>query len=422
MCNVLVAEEAECREDRVRCSLTEAAEGVCLDVLAELLEAVEVFQFAVAAGDLVKDLIETLGTDPARCALTAGFVHGELQEELCDIDHAVILIENDETAGTDHAADLCEAVVIDADVIVLSRDASAGRTAGLCSLKLLAVRDAAADFLDDLAERGAHRDLNEAGVLDLAAECKDLGALCSLGTHGSIPLCTLEDDLRNVCIGLNVVENGRLLIEALFCRERRTRTRLTAVALDRGHQSSFLTADECACTETEVNIEVEAGAEDIGAEHTGLSCLLDRDAESLDSDRILSTDIDIALLCADCITCNGHRFEDDMRVAFEHGTVHKCTGVALVSVAAYIFNIGIRDDVACELPFHTGREAAAASAAQTGIEDFLNDLFRRHRGQDLVECPVAVSADVFIDIFRIDQTAVAECNTVLLCIECCFVE
>ena len=111
-----------------------------------------------------------------------------------------------------------------------------------------------------------------------------------------------------------------------------------------------------------------------------------------------------------------------MRVAFEHGTVHECTGVALVSVAAYIFNISIRHDVACELPFHTGREAAAASAAQTGIEDFLNDLLRCHRGQHLVECPVAVSADVFIDVFRIDQTAVAECNTVLLCIECCFVE
>jgi hypothetical protein len=49
-------------------------------------------------------------------------------------------------------------------------NAAAGGSAGLRGLELLAVRDAAADVLDDLAQRGAHRDLDKAGVVDLAAE------------------------------------------------------------------------------------------------------------------------------------------------------------------------------------------------------------------------------------------------------------
>ena len=41
--------------------------------------------------------------------------------------------------------------------------------------------DAAADVLDDLAQRRAHRHLDQAGVRDLAGQREDLGALALLG-------------------------------------------------------------------------------------------------------------------------------------------------------------------------------------------------------------------------------------------------
>ena len=103
------------------------------------------------------------------------------------------------------------------------RDAAAGRAAGLCSFELLAVRDAAADFFNNFTQGGTHRDLNKAGVVDLTAECEHLGALgssrCPWRRNHSR---SVEDDLRDVGIGLNVIQNGRLAEQALECRERRT--------------------------------------------------------------------------------------------------------------------------------------------------------------------------------------------------------
>ena len=60
------------------------------------------------------------------------------KEELCDIDHAGRFIHNDEAAGAHHGADGDEAVIIDRCIDEGRRDAAAGRTAGLCSLELVA--------------------------------------------------------------------------------------------------------------------------------------------------------------------------------------------------------------------------------------------------------------------------------------------
>ena len=50
-------------------------------------------------------------------------------------------------------ADLRERLVVDRHVQVLCRDAAAGGAAGLHGLELPAVGDAAADVVDDLAQR-----------------------------------------------------------------------------------------------------------------------------------------------------------------------------------------------------------------------------------------------------------------------------
>ena len=68
-------------------------------------------------------------------------------------------------------------VVVDRDIQMLRRDAAAGGAAGLRGLELLAVRDAAADVIDDGAQGGTHGDFHQTGVVDLAAQCEHLGAL-----------------------------------------------------------------------------------------------------------------------------------------------------------------------------------------------------------------------------------------------------
>ena len=135
--------------------------------------------------------MEANGTDTARCALTAGFVHGEFEEELGKVHHTGVFVHDDQTAGAHHGACLDEVVVVDRGIDEGSRETSAGRTAGLGSLELLAVRNAAADLLYDLTQGGAHRDFHKTGVLDLAAECEHLGALGGFGTHGGEPIRAL---------------------------------------------------------------------------------------------------------------------------------------------------------------------------------------------------------------------------------------
>ena len=67
-------------------------------------------------------------------------------------------------------------VVLNRNIQLRSGDAAAGGAAGLHGLELLAVGDAAADIVNDVAEGGAHGDFHQTGVVDLAAQGEDLGA------------------------------------------------------------------------------------------------------------------------------------------------------------------------------------------------------------------------------------------------------
>ena len=191
-------------------------------------------------------------------------------------------------------------------VQILFGQAAAGGTAGLGSLKLLSVRNAAADLLDYLAQRGAHGDLHQTGVPDLAAQGEYLGALGLLGTHGSKPVRSLQNNAGNVSPGFHIIQNRGLAEQALDRRERRTGPRLAAFALDRRHQRRFFAAHECAGTQTDVNVKIEPGIENIFAQQAVFPGLTDGDTQTLHSNRILGADIDIALAGTDGISGNGH--------------------------------------------------------------------------------------------------------------------
>ena len=102
MCDVLVAEVTEGRKHGVGRGLSEAAQGVGFDEVAQLFHLVEHFHGALTLGDLVEHFEQTLGADTAGSTFTAAFVNGKLKEELGDVDHAVVLVHNDEAAGAHH--------------------------------------------------------------------------------------------------------------------------------------------------------------------------------------------------------------------------------------------------------------------------------------------------------------------------------
>ena len=87
-----------------------------------------------------------------------------------------------------------------------------------------------------------------------------------------------------------------------------------------------------------------------------------RDAQTLDRQRIFRTHIDVAVMRFGGNARNHHAFDYFVRIALHNGTVHKCTGVALVAVTNYIFWIFLL--LGTGSPFFTAKEAAASSASK----------------------------------------------------------
>ena len=165
---VLVAEVPEGGEDGVGRGLPQAAHGGILQRFGQLLEHIQVLGHALALGDALQDLQHALGAHAAGQALAAAFVADEVHEVAGGIDHAGVLVHDDEAAGTHDRAEPGQALVIDGGVEVRAGEAPAAGPAGLDGLEALAAGDAAADGIEDLAQWDAHGHLDQAGVVDLA--------------------------------------------------------------------------------------------------------------------------------------------------------------------------------------------------------------------------------------------------------------
>ncbi len=74
-------------------------------------------------------------------------------------------------------------------------------------------------------------------------------------------------------------------------------------------------------------------------------------------------------------------------------------------------------ELAANLPLHTGGEAGAAAALQTGGLDLVNNLLGRHRGQHLCQCCIAVIGNILVNVFGVDDAAVPQGNPNLILIE-----
>ena len=109
---------------------------------------------------------------------------------------------------------------------------AAGRPADLNCLEGCAGFQPATDIKDNLTKGCSHRHLDKTGILDAAGQGEGLGSRASFCTDAAIPLMALQHDLRNVRIGLYVIQNGRLRPQALFYGTGRFYTGHAAASLD----------------------------------------------------------------------------------------------------------------------------------------------------------------------------------------------
>ena len=124
--------------------------------------------------------------------------------------------------------------------------------------------------------------------LTLPASAKTLVPLLPSVPIAANQSAPVEHDRRHVGQGLDVVDDGRLAPEPRDGREGRPRPRHAAPALDRGDQRRLLAADEGAGALLDLEVEAEAGAEDVVAEQAAAPrACVDGDVQVLDGQRVL---------------------------------------------------------------------------------------------------------------------------------------
>ena len=202
-------------------------------------------------------------------------------------------------------------------VEILLGNAAARRSARLDRLELLAVGNPAADVEDDLPERRSHRNLDEAGVVDLADQGEDLRPLAALGPDGGVPVGAPVDDERDVRPGLDVVEVRGLVVEALVGRVDVLRAGLAGPPLQGGEEGRGLAADEGAAAPVDLHIEGEARPEDVLPEEPRFPGLLDGHGDVLHREGVFVPDVDVALAGADGVGADDHPLEDEVGVPLQ---------------------------------------------------------------------------------------------------------
>ena len=169
VCDIFVSVVSQRAEDRIRRRLAESAESGSLDILCQSLETVDIFQFASSLRNLCQNLQHSLRTDSARRTLSAGFIHGEFQEEFCDVDHTVIFVHDDQSAGAHHGTESGKVIVCHRRIDMRCRNTAAGRAARLSRLEFLAAGNTSADIIDNFTQRGTHFDFHQTCIDDLSA-------------------------------------------------------------------------------------------------------------------------------------------------------------------------------------------------------------------------------------------------------------
>ena len=104
-----------------------------------------------------------------------------------------------------------------------------------------------------------------------------------------------------------------------------------------------------------------------------------------------------------------------MGVALDGGTIHVGTGISLVSVADNV--LGVSGSLHAGLPLDTSGESCSTTAPQARLLHFLHNFFRLHLKEHLFQRQIAVTANVLVDVLRIDEAAVPQGHTQLLLVE-----
>ena len=195
---------------------------------------------------------------------------------------------------------------------------------------------------------------------------------------------------------LHIVHDGRLHVEAEHgWKIRWLDAGVGAFAFEGFQKAGFLAANVGAGTLMDIDVEVEAGAEDVFSEKTFSAGFFDGVPNDLGRFGEFAADVDVGEVDIGREGGNGKAFDELVRVLVEDVTVLEGAGLGFVAVDNDVVVLAIV--VFDEAPLGTGGEARSASTAQVGGFDHVDDLAGFH-GDGFFQGLVAAMGEVGLNV------------------------
>src|SRR5437016_348912 len=303
-----------------------------------------------------------LRADAAGNALAAGFVAIEAHRGEGHVQHAGSIVADDDGARPQHGAGFGKSFEIEPYVDHRSGKKTGRRAGRREGFQLTAAANAAGVVEDDIADRHAHGNFEDAGVGDVATDADEFQATRATGALSHEPVNPASENLRNVDEGFNVVDDRGLLPETDLPRKRRLVARLGAMAFNGLDERAFLTAYVAAGADKNFEIIIDVAAQDFFSEEASAVAAANLLAKDFFLEMIFVADIENAALRAGHQAGDDHAFDEEMRQVSHDEAVLDRAGLAFIGVADNVFHgIGL---FANKIPLHAGGKSGPAHAFQ----------------------------------------------------------
>ena len=159
-------------------------------------------------------------------------------------------------------------------------------------------------------------------------------------TEIGVGSATLQEDVRDGRVGLDIVQYGGALERADLRRERRFEARIAALAFERFQQRGLLPALVRARARLRREIEIHAAALNVRAQPTVLVGRVQNLIQMLDEVTVFAANVDPAALGADGAGGNQAALDQPERIVLHDDAVLAGAGLGLVGVDHDILRFG----------------------------------------------------------------------------------
>jgi hypothetical protein len=349
-------------------------------MVAYLQQQVDILHAPLALQDTLQDLHHPACALTAGCAFAARFMGVELGGTPREMHDTGMLIQHDTAARADHAAFLHQLLIADEGIHTLfgRQDGHRG-AAGDDALELAPCHPAC--HLDEFHQGCAELHLVVAGAVHMPADREDFGAAAVFGAGAQlgIPLPAVQDDVRYAGERLAVVDEGGAVPHACDSGQGcvgEFEARHAALAHQAGHHRRFLATFIGACAHVDVEIVIEAAAQNVFAQIARAVCLIDGFAHLASALHIFAPNVDIAAACPHRVARDNYPLDELVWRTIHQLEVFEGAGFALVGVAQHIVRLLVvfRDAV----PFNPCGEACAAAPTQPRFLNLVDDRLTLH--------------------------------------------